>query len=308
MQIASRTDWIETGRNLGHDLYRYGRRIDTADPPVEEGFVHARARGVEQAVPDRFVRKWLQLRISAYRRSRFFDEGVTPTFLELIDVGECPIVRRGLTYGRCAATDWSIDRLNNDGAYARSNLAVMSSSANQAKGCKSFDEVLRLSRANTDTEGLTPTQWLRMAALMLGPSFASNPREAPLVPLVAPIPCYTVRQACQIVQNLFTQQARLQSGKNALIKLLRRPCGDQRPQVLLERFAEAIHRGLKAAAPCWDVWLQPEVMKAFSDWRMSVGPQQWAAIGHLASQRTAARRVVADRVGTWHLSSHGYFH
>lgn len=82
---------------------------------------------------DRYVRKWLQLRRNAWRRERIFDDAVTPEYIRRIDVPYCPITRERLTYSTGKGSDWSVDRLVNDGGYARGNLVVMSTRANKAK-------------------------------------------------------------------------------------------------------------------------------------------------------------------------------
>ena len=74
-----------------------------------------------------------------------------------------------LTHGARRGSDWSVDRLNNDGAYAPNNLAVMSTLANQAKGSRCFEHVYALSQRGQPTDGPAPVEWLRLAALTLGP-------------------------------------------------------------------------------------------------------------------------------------------
>ena len=171
-------DHAEAGRALGHDLYRLTRLSDGIDWPqnVREGFEHARAQRTPRSSADVYKRKWLQLRLSALERGRFVSDGVTPHYLRRIDVPECPVLRIALTRSTLEDSDWSVDRLNNDAAYAPNNLAVMSTRANRAKGDRDFAEVLRLSQLDRPTDGLEPVQWLRLAALMLGPCFATNPR------------------------------------------------------------------------------------------------------------------------------------
>ena len=203
------SDIAEMGRRLGHDIFRFCKFNQNLDwsTSVLEGFALARAQGFARRDVDRFVRKWLQLRLNAFTRGRFVDEQVTPQFLAKLDVAYCPVTRLPLTHAECKPTDWSIDRLNNDGAYAPCNLAVMSAHANQAKGNRSFDDVLALANLTHATNSLEPGQWMRLAALMLGPCFAKTPHLAPVIPLTAPIPKYTVRMTMQQVQHAFTTLA-----------------------------------------------------------------------------------------------------
>ena len=76
---------------------------------------------------NRFIRKWLLLRLNAFKRKRVFDSRVTPEYLEQIDVTHCPITLVKLTHGQMAETDWSIDRIDNDAGYIPGNLIVTSS-------------------------------------------------------------------------------------------------------------------------------------------------------------------------------------
>lgn len=95
---------------------------------------------------------------------------VKPDLPRQIDVTHCPVLRVRLTHGTLQESDWSVDRLYNDGAYAASNLAVMSVRANRAKGTLSFDEVHARAKQGRDGGGLSCLEWQGMASLMLGPA------------------------------------------------------------------------------------------------------------------------------------------
>lgn len=312
MSIHEVLDHVEVGRALGHDLYhRSHLPMQDAWPlPVREGFAAAHARAAAGAfgrreVADRFGRKWLQLRLGAWRRGRIVGADVTPSLLRRIDVAMCPVTRLVLTHGECSDSDASVDRLNNDGAYAANNLAVMSARANRAKGAKCYDEVFALSRRDAATEGLEPLQWLRLASLMLGPCFAARPQDAPLIPLAAPIPSHSARPAAQQIQHVFTQAARAQSGKNALIRTFGPASRGERTESRLRRLAEAVHVGLKSVDERHDVWLQPRVMQAFVDWRHALDERSWALAGEISRRLAGSRVVPAGRLATWHLETRG---
>lgn len=233
-------------------------------------------------------------------------EVVTPELLRQIDVAVCPVTRMELTHGELGDLDWSIDRLNNDGAYVANNLAVMSTRANQAKGGRSYDAVCALAHVDQSTDGLSPVEWSRMAALMLGPCFATRPSEAPLIPLNVPIPPYSARPAAQQIQHVFTTMAARSSGKNLLIKSFKAACSDEQSQHRLRSFAEAIHLGLKTVdVPC-DVWLQPTVMRRFVTWREAMNEQTWAMAGEISRVLAGGSRVPPSRLSTWHLQTRGY--
>lgn len=308
METVSAVDRVDIGRAIGHDFYCHSRSAarDTWPPPVREGFVAARARNPARQLPDRYVRKWLQLRLSAFERNRVMNNDVTPELLRLIDVEQCPVTRAPLTHGELRCSDWSVDRLNNDGAYAANNLAVMSTRANRAKGALGYDEVYARSQRDTATDGLTPVEWLRLAALMLGPCFATRPAEAPVIPLAAPIPNRSLRPAVQQIQHVFTRWARQQCGKNALIKQFKPAAPTPAALLRLGLFSEAMHQGLKGLDHSHDVWLVPGVMSAFLAWRETLDDASWALAAEIARQLAGGRVVPRSRIDTWHLVRRGY--
>lgn len=273
---------------------------------MREGYAEARSRLTHTRSPDRYVRKWLQLRLGAQVRGRVMTDDVTPSLLQAIDVEECPVLRVALTHGERGDADWSVDRLNNDGAYAANNLAVMSTRANRAKGALDFAEVQRRAVLVARCDGLEPVEWARLAALMLGPCFAQRPCEAPLIPLNVPIPRHSARPAVQQIQHVFAQSASRPAGKNRLVKAFKTVCGDERSRVRLSFLADAVHGGLKSVHRTCDVWLQPAAMPALAAWRASLGEQGWAAAGEVSRALTGARTIPSRRIASWHLDTRGY--
>ena len=294
---------VEAGRALGHDLYRYRRPQDAQGWPgaVCEGFMQAHARRIGTEMPDRFVRKWLQLRLNALTRHRHVDSGVTPALLREIDVADCPVTRERLTHGELTASDWSVDRLNNDGAYAANNLAVMSTRANRAKGARSFEDVVALSRLAEPAEGLSPQEWLRLAGLMLGPCFAGAASRAPLLPLLAPVPKRSVQTAAQLIQHALSSQASRAADKNRLVKHWRAVCDEEGPCQRLCVLADVVHEGLKQVGHPGDVWLLPATMPALARWKASLSDRQWALAGRIAGTLVGARVVPSARLHSWRL-------
>lgn len=304
-------DSVEVGRQLGHDFYDFSRLPAGADwpTPVHEGFRAAAAGGKPRRLGDRFERKWLQLRLGAWRRQRAVAADVTPALLRALDVTHCPVTRAALTHGLQADTDWSVDRLNNDAAYAPGNLAVMSVRANRAKGAHGFESVLAAARGQRPAEALAPQEWLRLAVLMEGPAYATRQHLAPLLPLVAPLPCRSVRLAIQQIQRLFTVQAGRPAGKNALVKAFAQVSPQEASRMRLKRFGDLIHEGLKDVAsdqPCWDVWLQPRVLDALRQWRESLDLASWARTAVLSGQLAGGRRVTVASLQPWHIGTRGY--
>ena len=185
--------------------------------PVQQGWRAGTATfGTRTLKPTPQVRKWLQLRLSAWRRGHAFEgTQVTPNFLAQIDVAECPILRLPLTHASGAGSDASVDRVNNAAGYAAGNLAVMSTRANQAKADLDWRDAMQVVRqleaSGLDTlDGLGPVHWSRLAVLMsLATPLAHD--EAACLPLLL-LPPNRLRllnavQALQAVVTLaFTQE------------------------------------------------------------------------------------------------------
>ena len=160
--------------------------------------------GERTPAPGRFVRKWLQLRLGALERGRTFDlDGVTPDYLETIDVPYCPILRRQLTHACQSPSDWSIDRVGNDGDYEAGNLAVMSTLANQAKRDYGFRDALQFMKqaeAVGAVNGLDAAQWARIAVLTSFVEPLDDIEAASLPMLVLPPPDIAQRNPLQVLQ------------------------------------------------------------------------------------------------------------
>lgn len=307
--LPSDMDRIEAGRQLGHDHYCFTRL--GADPvwdaTLREGFYSAEARRLKRQAGDRFVRKWLLVRGNALRRDRIVDRQVTPTLLKLLDVATCPILRIPLTHGSQADTDWSVDRLNNDSAYAPGNLAIISTLANRAKADHGFAAVHERALARDRVGGLAPQEWMRMASLMLGPCFAETPSSAPILPLLTPLPVSTVRSATQMIQYALTLHTHSAADKNFLIKQLARLCSDSHARTHVSQVAELIHVTRKTTSIIWDVWDTPRVMQAFLSLRASVSNNTWSAFGETAAMLTGGKLVARQRLSQWHLRTGGHF-
>lgn len=307
--LPPETERIEAGRQLGHDYYRRSRLYPDAswNQAMCEGYFSAEASRYKRNGGDRFVRKWLQLRASALRRSRIVDSQVTPLLLMQLDVAICPVLRRPLTHGSQEDSDWSVDRLNNDGAYAPRNLAIISTLANRAKADHSFQFVHEQALGNKHVSGLAPQEWMRLASLMLGPCFISSPGGAPILPLLTPLPLATVRSATQLIQYVLTLHTRSAAEKNRVIKEFGRVCTHAHARVHLNQVAERIHLELKTTAVMWDVWNSPRVMQFFLGWRSSMSAYAWARLGETAMELSGGRHVSLGSLSGWHLRTTGHF-
>lgn len=188
------------GFEIGWDYAKLGvsprdfEKSEGTFKPVLDGYL----QGVQQfpnqraqyAPKDyRFVIKWLRLRMNAYRRNRIFSPTLTWEHIRDIDKEECPITRERFTYGSKMDTDWSIDRVNNNGAYAPGNIMSMSKRANRAKGTLGVMGCIVASNRAKGMEGgfyhdLNETQWMRLAYLMSVNS-TENEYEYGYLPLAA---------------------------------------------------------------------------------------------------------------------------
>lgn len=193
-------------RALGTDYARYGLYVpDDCEAPFYEGYRAEQHRGGHaQPTKDVYIRKWCQLRTNALRRQRAVAESFTAQTIETIDVPVCPVTLEPLTTATGNDTDWSVDRINNNFAYAFGNVAIMSTRANHAKSAKSFDEVLALANATTERDGLKPQQWARLTALMYGPAMLETGRMMH-VRQVAPVYPWLIHVTFQELQELFVR-------------------------------------------------------------------------------------------------------
>lgn len=131
--------------NIGWDAAMYGLQY-FADWPVElrVGWAAAKKSHPAPKKSDIFIRKWIQLRVGAYKRNKPFSESVTPNYLKMINMGFCPVLLEPFTYATGTGNDWSVDRIDNERGYDRQNLISMSTRANSAKDAFSYQEIEKL--------------------------------------------------------------------------------------------------------------------------------------------------------------------
>lgn len=280
---------IEAWRTLGFDYAAHSVPIPSDAP---EAFLEGyRERlGPRRTVKlDRFELKWLHLRHGALKRSLIVQPEVTPEFLRAIDVPTCPVTLVTLTHATRADTDWSIDRLDNDGAYARGNLAVMSTRANRAKGTKGLDEVCALAMRDSETDGLTPREWMRFGMLMCGPCTAGTAAasELPPFPLVTKLPPHVVRRWDLQLQHIIHMATRSRENEKAALHALRQVWADSAAMDRLKLLVEMVRKYRAKASYEYDVWLEKRVQERFVRWFNAVP----------ASRRPMLRQAVAELAG-----------
>jgi hypothetical protein len=256
-------------------------------------------RGTRALMHDRFVRKWIQLRVNAWLRHRVVDETVTSEFLRTIDVQDCPITGLTLTHGTGQPTDWSVDRLNNEGAYAPGNLVVMSSLANKAKGRKTFAEVWAC--RSGDASALTPSQWSKMAALMVFPCHIAQ-THLPLVPYPLLPPPGVPLAFEQTLQWTLANQC--YGGPKAVIGRLKDACATPQRQKLFHQLVQKVRRKSEKLSHFPEVWLNAALWSAFEHFVKSMDDPEFRRMRVLLG--TAESNWKCEFVVAWQLDCRGY--
>jgi hypothetical protein len=304
----SEIERIEAGRCLGADFAASGLQLPLDVPSsVREGF-EATGRSHRGPPPaDRFLRKWLQIRLNALRRGRAVDPNVTVAHLREIDQAICPVTLVQLTHGELLDTDWSIDRLNNDGAYADGNLAVLSVRANKAKGSLSYDEVRRRSMLAEPVDGLTPREWYRMACVMYGACHAA-PADGPQewLPLATFIPSRSTWTQSAMLQQTLLRASATSRSRNQFCKALRSVSTSDNAHERLVRTVERLHYLAKGHEHRYDALLDPGIQAEIEAWLRSLRAPQVKALRKLLAQMHGGESLAPEKLAAWSLRTRGY--
>ena len=300
---------FEIGWDYAHHRLTPPPEVLAAGHPVHQGWLAGAATfGTRTLKPAPQVRKWLQLRLSAWRRGRAFEgTQLTPNFLAQIEVAQCPITRVPLTQASGAGSDASVDRVCNQAGYAAGNLAVMSTRANQAKadlGCRDALNVVRqLEASGLDTlDGLNALQWSRLAVLM---SFATlmTHDEAACLPLLV-LPPNRLRllnpvQALQTVVSLAFTQAQAVPRLRELMAHVPTPARHDFQVFVLTLQARRLAIGMATQGAALrhaleDLWTDATVNRRWQRFALQLGETDCE---HLV--RLAARRGLAGKGWQW---------
>jgi len=319
------------GFELGWDYAHY--RLVPAAAHLEEpsslrdGLAAGQAVfGARTLAANRWVRKWLQLRLNAWLRGRSVELlQVTPNYLQQIEASHCPITRQPLSGANADAGDASIDRVRNDAGYAAGNLVMMSALANRAKGAHGRQQALQFARcsaadATGGVGGLSAAQWERVAVLC---SFveALPHDEACAIPLVL-LPPNRLRlfNPVQALQAFVSRQllaagwsARVSRFEALLVgKPLRRAF-----QSFFYAFLPRVLEAGRNADPMYarwaveDAWRNPLVLRRWIEFAGQLDAAQCQRL----LLRAHAKRLGSQRIDTfdeaqstegWNLASRGY--
>lgn len=295
----------KVGFELGWDYARYLGWL-----PDEEkhkhfvgGFTSSRAHNWPLVSVDRFTRKWLQLRYGAWRRNRVFDEMVTPSFLVEIDRPYCPILDIELTHSSGELTDWSVDRLNNQGGYAIGNLAVMSTMANVAKGNLSFSEIEALSRQPHGRAGLTCLHWQRMASLLTGPYSVTQETEALLALCIIPPP-YVPLNFFQELQLILVRETKKKP--SPVLAKIQQLCDSRATLRLFKKVVKKVGEAQKTVAVPMELWLDPANLEALKAFFLRLTPETLTKIRLVCERSLGSEQLSADLTARWALEKKGF--
>jgi hypothetical protein len=296
---------------LGWDIAALGRSIDTiaCNADVLDGYKAGKLHFPRpQRHRDRYEIKWIQLRLGALSRHRIVQPEITPHYLEYIDADVCPVSLIRLTHSTQNDTDWSVDRINNSGAYADANLMVISTRVNRVKNDKTYDEVRRLADNNTSCPALSQVEWRRLACLMYGAHHlegADDTRDAP-GPLFTGIP-----RRCRAPLYFHFQQALLSivreaPARNLFVKVLnaRHPDASQRQRLVIG--AERLALLSRDCDFLYDALADDRVQSCLNSWFLSFPEDMLSVLIKIASAfgRPDFDEGVLER---WALLSKGYF-
>jgi hypothetical protein len=253
-------------RNLGSVCAQYGFRRD-ARAPAELLLAFDSYKGAKSS-PRYFVTKWVGLRLNAVKRGFILDSSVTPALLREITSTHCPVSHAEFVFKGQSPANPSVDRVLNEGTYAVANLAALTQRVNRAKGGKSFGEVVAIAERDETVEGLTASEWARLATLMYGGWHAVT-GENLIFPLAVVPPRHLFTPTCQLVQLLLLRwctDAALAASRGELLTRFRSCARTHRGGQCFDRLVGLVAEMVSREEFPADVWLSQHVFEVFSDW------------------------------------------
>lgn len=297
MPRPERMSFEHVGYNLGWDYAAHGMRPPSDEEACvvrghAEGAQHFRRHSIDA---DLFVRKWLQIRFNALLRRRVFDDAVTPQFLKSICTSHCAITRVPLTVGKLAGSDWSVDRIINDGGYTPQNLMIISTSANRIKDGKGLDDVLELCRTPEIDTRLQPWEWMRLFTIMqmayhrAGLLSDEQYRISPIVAFSPPHISWGWPERLQLGYLIMAMRKNCmnKTPKNGsayhFFQVIRTSCADTRASALSHKLIARLRRKVVSMQVPADVWWDTGTLTLLS-----------ALINHQSQQKLWPRQLIAS--------------
>jgi hypothetical protein len=295
----------KTGFELGWDYARYlgWHPEDEKNKHFLGGFSTSRAKVWPPLTLDRYTRKWLQLRYGAWRRNRVFDENVTPAFIQEIDRPMCPILGSTLTHSTGEPSDWSVDRLNNQGGYAVGNLAVMSTQANAAKGNLSLANIEALSNQPESSLGLTPLEWKRMVSLLTGPNSVIQEEEL-LYPLCIVPPPFVPLNLFQEFQLVLVRET--VRNKSPLLSKLLDLCATRGTTRQFKKLVQRVIEARKTTQPVMEIWLQEPVFESLLAFYHKLSESELCRMRTVIERALGSEQVSQEMRERWALDNKGF--
>ncbi|MBK4736200.1 hypothetical protein [Noviherbaspirillum pedocola] len=292
-----RLSFEHIGYNLGWDYAAYGMRPPSDEEACvlrghAEGAQHFRRGTIDT---DLFVRKWLQIRFNALLRRRVFDDAVTPQFLHSICSSHCPITRVPLTVGTLGGSDWSVDRIINDGGYTPQNLMMISSAANRIKDGRNLGDVAALCRNPELDTRLRPWEWMRLYSIMqiayyrAGLLAEDAYHISPIVAFAPPHISWGWAERLQLAFLLMAMHkkcmAKLPKGGSAhhFFTVVRNSCVDTRSAALSHKLLARLRRKLVSVSVPSDVWWDAGTLTLLAD-----------LVNHQSQQNRWPRQLIAS--------------
>jgi hypothetical protein len=204
-------------------------------------------------------------------------------------------------------TDWSVDRINNDGAYAAGNLMVMSTKANGAKGAKHYVEIASLAAipAHETSNGLSGREWARIACLMVGAEGLTDDAPA-LGPLLTRIP-----EDCRVplfflVQQMVLVAGRTSSLRNRMVRSLNRLHAVSDKHLALSFAAERLARLRRHVEYEYDALADETVLRLLRSWYTSLPPTSNYGLLRFCTAY-GANHLEPSLPRAWSIQTHGRF-
>lgn len=276
--------------DLGWDFAAFNRDVPEDAPKAFCDGYRAFGQGASRTTvhsPDRYLRKWLQIRYGALRRGKYFAPDVDAQYLEKITPAsmQCPVTAEGFTFGTDTDTDWSVDRANNDRGYVRGNIIIISVRANQAKGDRSLEEILHLSSLDHEQDGLSPEEWGRLATLV-EPAFGEHDDVSPVPILlgqpvalgmpVSPIAGFQVALSRALISGWDKSQREFATAY--VIEMHKFVCRTKAQRRAFDRLVDEVIRRAKHISSYTEIWATPRIQKRLWSFISTLGA---AGLGRL---------------------------
>ena len=293
----------KTGFDIGWDHARHGLLPPPAHwregSALQQGWRAGKACfGARTLAASPRVRRWLALRISAWRRGIAFETlQVTPHYLGQIEAPLCPVTATAAGRGRA-----SVDRVNDGAGYAAGNLATLSLDGQPRQGRAGLARCAaarapRGRRRGWPIDGLDAAAWARLATLI---SFVTPlPLEqAVRIPLrVLPPNRLRLLNPVQGLQALVTLELARPDGTRRLRELAALLPGEAQRADFHRLLAALLPRRLEAGQDAGPWALRHALEDAWADALVNRCWQRFALQLDDASDRPAAAALRSRRAG-----------